>query len=119
LANSHAIEVPSNLKRLATGIAEQGNQHRWRVEVEITQEIDRAIDAYKRNRLDIFDCSIILDYLKSTLGVLSTSDADRLINRGDRIDLRQSSGNAAHSTFNGNGIGMSYSGHVYIPPRVV
>jgi hypothetical protein len=57
------IEVQSNLKAPAGGIVEQGSKHGWRVEVGITQEMDRdrAIHAYEGNRLDIFDCSIVVD----------------------------------------------------------
>lgn len=55
LANSYAIEIHSNLKGPATNIVEQGKQHSWRVEVQITQEIDRSIHAYERNRFDISD----------------------------------------------------------------
>ena len=58
------IEVQSNLKAPAMGIVEQGSKHGWRVEVGITQEMDRAIYAYEGNRLGIFDYSIILDWLK-------------------------------------------------------
>ena len=70
LANSYAIEIHSNLKGPAPDIVEHGKQHRWRVEVRITQEIDRAIHAYERNPFDISDRSIILDGLNYISGVL-------------------------------------------------
>src|SRR5262245_28269816 len=65
LTDPHVREIVSNFKAAAALIVEERGKNRWRIEIRIAQEIDRAVHADQRDRLHIPDYAVIFYGFKS------------------------------------------------------
>jgi hypothetical protein len=75
----------TNFETASFLVIKQCSKDGWRIEIRVAQKIDRAIHSHERDRLHIADNTVILDWVKGHVAMLSRRYSTAMLSDGGSV----------------------------------